>query len=134
MIVCEDRALVEYIRDCCKRTGIVRVLRIAEKIQFSDNVLLSYPLAVLLLRAIMHEFARFSQAVIHGAVKSKKLSKSSISLILHSSFNPFIWPCLKTAMHWPDSIDRSQRDSTQSLRPALIQLIGQGWWRWQLGR
>jgi hypothetical protein len=66
------------------------MLRIAEKIQFSDNVLLSYPLAVLLLRALMHEFARVSQAVIHGAAKSKKLASPLMSLIHHSSFNPFI--------------------------------------------
>jgi hypothetical protein len=34
-------------------------------------------LTVLLLRALMHEFARVSQAIIHGAVQSKK-SDSSI--------------------------------------------------------
>ena len=28
--------------------------------------------AVLLLRALVHEFARVSQAIIHGAVKSKR--------------------------------------------------------------
>jgi hypothetical protein len=33
-------------------------------------------LTVLLLRALMHEFARVSQAIIHGAVQSKKSDPS----------------------------------------------------------
>ena len=45
----------------------------AEQIQFSDNVMLSYPFAVLLLPALMHEFARAWQAIIHPVLKSKKL-------------------------------------------------------------
>ena len=69
MIVCENRALSECIRDRFKRTGIGQALRIAEQIEFAVNVILSYPFAVLLLRALRHEFARISQAIIHGAVK-----------------------------------------------------------------
>jgi hypothetical protein len=77
MIVCEDRALSECIRDCCKRTGIAPVMLIAGQIQFSDDVLLSYPLAVLLLLSLMHEFARAAQAIIHPALKSKKFPDRS---------------------------------------------------------
>jgi hypothetical protein len=46
-------------------------MQIAGQTQFSNNVLLSYPLAVLLLLALMHEFARVSQAIIHSALKPK---------------------------------------------------------------
>jgi hypothetical protein len=77
MIVCENRALSECIRDRCKRTGTGRMLRIAEQIEFTVNILLSYPFAVLLLRALRHEFARFSQAIIHGAVNWIKLPDPS---------------------------------------------------------
>jgi hypothetical protein len=79
MIACEDSALSECIRDCCKRTGISPVMQIAEQIQSLDNALLSYPLAVLLVRALMHEFARASQAIIHPALKSNKLPDLSIT-------------------------------------------------------
>jgi hypothetical protein len=48
------------------------VLKIAEQSQFYDNLLLSYPLAVLLVRALMREFARASQAIIHPALKIEK--------------------------------------------------------------
>jgi hypothetical protein len=78
MIVCEDRALFECIRDCFKRTGTAPLVQMARQTQFSDKVLLSYPLAVLLLQALMHEFARTSQAIIHPALKSKKLPVPSI--------------------------------------------------------
>jgi hypothetical protein len=40
MIVCENRALSECIRDRCKRTGIGRVVHIAEQIEFAANVFL----------------------------------------------------------------------------------------------
>ena len=49
MIVCENRALSECIRDGCKTTGTGRVLRIAAQIEFTFNVLFLYPFAVLLL-------------------------------------------------------------------------------------
>jgi hypothetical protein len=73
MIVCEDRAMFECIRDCCKRTGIAPVMYIGGQTQFPNNVLLSYPLAVLLLLSLMHEFARALQAIIHPVLKSEKL-------------------------------------------------------------
>jgi hypothetical protein len=53
------------------------MLRIAEQIEFTVDVLLSYPLAVFLLQALMHEFARISQAIIHEAVKWIKPSDHS---------------------------------------------------------
>jgi hypothetical protein len=80
MIVCEKRALCECIRDRCTRTGTGRVLEIAKQIEFSVDVLLSFRVAVLLLRALMHEFARVSQAIIHGAAQTKKTATSQIKL------------------------------------------------------
>jgi hypothetical protein len=41
MIVCENRALFECIRDRCKRTGTDTVVRIAKQTPFLDNLLLS---------------------------------------------------------------------------------------------
>ena len=72
MIVCENRALSEYIRDRYKRTETGWVQRIVKQTQCLANALGKYPLTVLLLRALMHEFARVSQAIIHGAVQFKK--------------------------------------------------------------
>jgi len=83
MIVCEDRALSECIRDCCKRTGTDKVLQIAKQTQFPYSVLLLYPLAVLLLLSLRHEFARASQAIIHSALQSKKLPDPSDKLEAH---------------------------------------------------
>jgi len=79
MVVRENRALPEWIRDRCKRTGIGWISQIANKFQFSVNVLVKYPFAVLLVRAPIHEFARVSRTIIHGAVKSKKLPYYSTS-------------------------------------------------------
>jgi len=73
MIVCENRALSECIRDRCKRTVTGWVLQTDKKIQFQNNLLLSYCLPVLLLRTLVHEFARISQVIIHAVIKSKKL-------------------------------------------------------------
>ena len=70
MIACENRALFECIRDRCKRTGTGRLLQMAKKNQFKDNVLL-YSFTVVLLRALMLEFARVSQAIIDPAFKRK---------------------------------------------------------------
>jgi hypothetical protein len=44
MIVCENRALFECIRDRCKRTGTDTVVRIAKQTPLLDNLLLSYAL------------------------------------------------------------------------------------------
>ena len=41
MIVCENRALFECIRDRCKRTGTGTVVRIAKQTRLLDNLLLS---------------------------------------------------------------------------------------------
>jgi hypothetical protein len=71
MIVCENRALFECIRDRCKRTGAGTVLCIVIQTRFSDN-LFFLSSTVLLLTALMHEFAWASQAIIHAAFKSKK--------------------------------------------------------------
>ena len=68
MIVRENLALFECIRDRCKRTGTIRVLPIAKQVKSSVNVLLSYSFTVFLLRAIIHEFARVSRAIIYRAV------------------------------------------------------------------
>jgi hypothetical protein len=76
MIACENRALSECIRDRCKRTGGGKVLWISEKFKSSAN-LFSGALAVILLQALMHEFARISQVIIHGAIQSRKLSDPS---------------------------------------------------------
>ena len=73
MIVCEDRALSECIRDCCKRTGIARVTQIAKGVEFSDGVLLKYPLAVLLIVIPYARVWAALQAIIHPALQSKKL-------------------------------------------------------------
>jgi len=40
MIVCENRALSEWVRDRCERTGIGTILPIAHQIKFTPNVLL----------------------------------------------------------------------------------------------
>jgi hypothetical protein len=41
MIVCENRALFECIRDRCKRTGTGTVVRIAKQTRLLDNLSLS---------------------------------------------------------------------------------------------
>jgi hypothetical protein len=41
MIVCENRALFECIRDRCKRTGTGTVVRIAKQTRLLDNLMLS---------------------------------------------------------------------------------------------
>jgi hypothetical protein len=64
-------------------------MKIAGQIQFSDIALFSYPLAVLLLRALMQEFARASQAIIHPALKSKKLPDLSTIRLSGADWNRF---------------------------------------------
>jgi hypothetical protein len=44
MIVCENRALFECIRDRCKRTGTGTVVRIAKQPRPLDSLVLSYAL------------------------------------------------------------------------------------------
>ena len=68
MIGCENRALSEWIRDRCERTGIGGELCNVEQIKSAPNLLLRYPFTVLLVRALIHEFARVSRVIIHGAV------------------------------------------------------------------
>ncbi len=77
MIVCKSRALSECIRDRCKRTGVGAMRYTAKQPQFPD-CFFNISFTVLLLRALMHEFARFLQAIIHGAVQLRKLSNPSI--------------------------------------------------------
>jgi hypothetical protein len=77
MIVRENRALSEWIRDRCKRTGIDNRLPISWPIKFPPGLQLQQPLAVFLLRALIHEFARVLRAIIHGAVNSQKLPNLS---------------------------------------------------------
>jgi hypothetical protein len=84
MIACEDR--VPPWRD-------LNVLGIVAKEQISppccdgktEQILrqriIKISFAVLLLRARVHEFARVSQAIIHGALESKKVPHSSLNLI-----------------------------------------------------
>jgi len=50
--------------------------------QISANGLLSYSFTVLLVRALIHEFARVSRAIIQVAVKSKKLPAPSFNYSL----------------------------------------------------
>ena len=85
MIVCENRALFESIWDRCKRTGTGTMVRIVKQTQFSDNLLFLYIFTVLLVRALMHEFARISQAIIHAAFKSKKLPDPSNNCIYNGN-------------------------------------------------
>jgi len=82
MIVCENRALFECIRDRCKRTGSSRLLQMAKRSKFKDNVLLLYSFPVLLLRALMREFARVSQAIIDPALKRKNSPTPELLMLL----------------------------------------------------
>jgi hypothetical protein len=71
MIASDNRALSEWFRNRCKRTGIRMILPISKQIQFSAKALLCYPFAVLLLRALIHEFARVSRVIICEAIYKK---------------------------------------------------------------
>jgi hypothetical protein len=71
MIVCENCALFECIRDRCKKTGIGKVFWIAQQTLFAANFFI-ISFTVFLLGALMHEFAQVSQAIIHGAVQIGK--------------------------------------------------------------
>jgi hypothetical protein len=72
MIVRKIGALFECIRDRCKRTGTDTLQCMAKQPQFADRFF-NISLTVLLLRALMREFARVLRAIIHGAVQLKKL-------------------------------------------------------------
>ena len=77
MIARENRALSEWVRDRLKRTGIGSRLPIPELFKLSYDVIL-HPFTVLLLRALIHEFARVSRAIIHAAVKLEKTTRPLI--------------------------------------------------------
>jgi hypothetical protein len=49
MIARQNRALSEWIRDRCERTGIANIVFVATQIKFTPDVLLSFSFAVLLL-------------------------------------------------------------------------------------
>jgi hypothetical protein len=70
MIVCQNRALSESLRDRCQRTGIGTMLPVAKQIQHLHHLFI-IPFAVLLLRALRYEFARILQAIIHAVQKLK---------------------------------------------------------------
>ncbi len=62
----------EWIRDRFERTGIGNRLLIAQQIRSETNQFLLQPFAVLLLRALIDEFARVLQAIIHAAVNLER--------------------------------------------------------------
>ena len=66
MIVCGTRALSEWIRDLCQRTGVGRMLPIGKPIKFVSQIV-RVLLAVLGLGSLIHEFARVLRAIIHAA-------------------------------------------------------------------
>ncbi len=59
--------------DRCKRTGIGALRYTAKQPNF-QIAFFNISFAVLLLRALMHEFARVLRAIIHGAVQFRKLA------------------------------------------------------------
>jgi len=70
MIVCETRALSEWIRDLCQRTGVGRMLPISKPIKFVSQIVIIV-LAVLGLGSLFHEFARVLRAIIHAAARTE---------------------------------------------------------------
>ncbi|MGD8263540.1 MAG: hypothetical protein PVG08_05220 [Desulfobacterales bacterium] len=74
----------ELGNDCLNGLGIVAKVQGSAQCcrwlyQSSANLFLSYPFTFLLLRALIHEFARVLRAIIHKAVISKKLPDPSVN-------------------------------------------------------
>ena len=74
-----DLRLVAKAAHCLRALGIVAKEQGSARCAIRQNspnfqiAFFNIPFTVLLLRALMHEFARISQAIIHGAVQFRKL-------------------------------------------------------------
>jgi hypothetical protein len=91
MIVRENRALSERIRDRCKRTRVGTMLWISKQTHSLDDVF-TISAIVLLLLALMREFARVSRAIIHEAAESKKTPQLLTIQIKKRRWSTFGWP------------------------------------------
>lgn len=88
MIVRENGALFECLRERCKRTGSARCYESPNRLNFRITYVGSF--TVLLVRALRPKFAQVSRAIIHRAAKSKKLpdpSNNYVSILNHKIAN-----------------------------------------------